>query len=1011
MNSYKELRISDIDEFYSNIRFGGYQLTGSQLFIKNLFNPNTLYKHLLINWQTGVGKSVAAISIANEFIKFYQTIYSLSKVRKPVYILGFNTLDTIQADLLKYPELGYVNQQEVDNLRSYIILNEDAKYAQLSSKLHRRLTDMSYGSGYTFIGYKEFVNMLFQITEKGLFNKISLYDVFLTENENNLQQLIDNEYIIVNNELLESLKNSLIIADEIHNTYNSLYANNYGKAIQYVLDTLKEDAPRTVYMSATPFTGNASESIDLLNLLHPNLNLQRKDFFYKNSDGIFQLKPNALEKISSLTVGNVSYLLDTNIELYPQRIFIGSSISGIPYIKLNVSKESELHKNTIKQIDSNQFSSYVLYDMVFPNPDSTTVGLYSDIENTLTSASTEWKTENNIDIYTSEGSHIITGMFLHINNLQTYSSKYYNVMTDILDLIKHPKSGKIMVYHHNVHDSGVLLLQEMFKVNGIIDDISEPNNNTLCSVCGIIYDNHTDNTRSSSDNTRSSSDNTRSSSHIFKPCRFIIAHSNIHKSILRKNIIKFNDISNLYGYDYKFIIGSRIIREGLNFKAVRYQYILSLPINFSILIQVLGRVVRKNSHIDLPKEYQNVYIKIYANEIEIPRYKLKASEYLIIQEVERVFRNNAVDNFINYKKVQTSIDTLESLKFKPMNIKKPPITTRYFDAYGHNDYEISLIKQLIKIVFDSDEIKVYSYNDLWDKLQSISDVNYNLKIIDKTNFDIALLDYTNVNNEYYINMSNIDIECYARRINEKSNIDINLTKIYMSSLPAKIFSSIMEYYTEKYIDGFIELSLIELPELFHIELLRLLITSKNITKDDKLVKDLYTRFKILIIKDNKCVGYIDKISANLFDGTKWYNEPLDKYNIGNRFNENNFIIGYVSEKQQEVKFKIRQTNDSNKYSDMRLIKKGILCENNVREDILNILTELRKINNSTNNNINYVSTYDKSLKGKLSIEDICTLIKLYLLLLEENSRSISMESSFRWVYLFHDNLPNILVKI
>jgi DNA replication protein DnaC len=102
MNAYKELRIAELDNIEDNTYvFNEYQLTNAQLFIKNLFSPHTLHKRLLINWQTGVGKSLAAISIGNEFIKHYQLRVMLGeKKNKFVYILGFSTSETIQSDLL-----------------------------------------------------------------------------------------------------------------------------------------------------------------------------------------------------------------------------------------------------------------------------------------------------------------------------------------------------------------------------------------------------------------------------------------------------------------------------------------------------------------------------------------------------------------------------------------------------------------------------------------------------------------------------------------------------------------------------------------------------------------------------------------------------------------------------------------------------------------------------------------------------------------------------------------------
>ena len=1001
MNAFKELRIADINtNVISDIKFNDYQLTGAQLFIKNFFNPNTLHKSLLINWQTGVGKSIAAITIGNEFIKQYQLRNTLGdKIPKMVTILGFNTTETIQADLIRYPELGYVTAQEVTELNR-LALNDDPKYTQLVAMLHKRLTNKSLGGYYRFIGYREFVNLLFSITAQGIRNNITIQSLFEDRTNtdiDHIENLIKLEYITVNEDIMNKLRNGIVIADEIHNVYNSLEANNYGSVIKYVLHKLKDDAPRVVYMSATTITGNASEVIDLLNLLCPELTLSRSDYFFKNEEDIYELKPHTLNEIMQLTKGKVSYLLDTDKELYPTRIFVGEFIEDIPYIKLNVCTLPDLYQKAIDtELSKNRLihiQVYTLYDIVFPNPDDNTMGLYENVIDIIKNAKQEWKREVGIDVYNNEDNiTVITGSFLHKENLKQYSHKYYNVLTDVLDLIKKKEPGKIMIYHHKVQISGVLLIQEMFKVNGFIDNYTEPNMSTLCAICGIELGKHDDTT----------------SDHIFKPCRFIMAHSKLNKSVMKKNIIKFNDSTNLYGHEYKLIIGSRVIREGLNFKAVRWQYIMSLPINFPILIQVLGRVVRKNSHIDLPKELQNVYIKIYANEIEVPRYKLKAKEYLIIQEVERALRINAIDNFLNYEKVQTNINSLESLQFVPTNIEKPPIVTKYFDAYDYNTEEVTLIKKLIYISFLNQT--VWTYDDLWNQIHNIANVNYNLQLLDSTNFDIALYEsehVDNINNKYYIKSSHNtspDIEYYFRSRSDRSMISFNLSNHFSKTVEDTIIRKQLDRLITVYMPNILELCLLDLTYDFHIYVLKKLILKEQVTNQDKTLINLYTRFKILIFNNNTPIGYLDKLVVTLYDtNTKtWYSDSLDSYQIDKRYTENSKIIGYT----ENGKFKLREPIKDIKVKDLRAYKKGAVCSTFLYHELINIVNEVRKINK---NNKNYAVTYDKSIKNKkLSIDQICTIIKLYLLNFEELSRlpTSGMKEGIRWLYLFNDQLPH-----
>ena len=91
-------------------------------------------------------------------------------------------------------------------------------------------------------------------------------NVKITElSANEISSMIIDGKIVLNVQLLERFKNSLIICDEIHNTYNSLEKNNWGIAIQHILNY--HQSIRAVFLSATIINNYPSEIIDLLNLL------------------------------------------------------------------------------------------------------------------------------------------------------------------------------------------------------------------------------------------------------------------------------------------------------------------------------------------------------------------------------------------------------------------------------------------------------------------------------------------------------------------------------------------------------------------------------------------------------------------------------------------------------------------------------------------------------------------------------------------------------------------------
>lgn len=103
--------------------------------------------------------------------------------------------------------------------------------------------------------------------------------------------------IQVNTVLLKQFENSLLICDEIHNTYNSMMKNNYGVAIQYILDYTP--SLRALFLSATVAYHSPTEVIDLMNLLLP----KDKNWLNEISSIQKEIKPEDLARLGELSRG------------------------------------------------------------------------------------------------------------------------------------------------------------------------------------------------------------------------------------------------------------------------------------------------------------------------------------------------------------------------------------------------------------------------------------------------------------------------------------------------------------------------------------------------------------------------------------------------------------------------------------------------------------------------------------------------------------------------------------
>jgi hypothetical protein len=457
---------------------GSYlQFHSYQLFVSNLMNPNTPYSRLLMKWQTGTGKTIGALSLALNFIKYFQKeeAQGITAVGS-VFIIGF-TSHVFKNELLRFPELGIISRQELIKLNklkklAYSGTTFDAENLQeFLTKIKKRFNNRKNNGFFQFIGYKKLVNMVFKVAEPDM--NIS----FMTEEE--IKQAVSDEKITVNTELLNEFKNSLVICDEIHNVYNSLTTNNWGIALRYVLDY--DPSIRAVFMSATPINNNPTEVVDLLNLILPRSHyklLSKADFFDTNK----QLKRGALDKIAELCRGRVSYLRDVNPKYFPSKKFIGTAIPDIPYLKFVRSPMSEFHYATYKQLQGSLTpESQYLTDFALPNPNNAKVGLYqtSEVKKYLPYASQKWKDANKIN-YQKD---LIVGDILQEKNLGNISTKYATMINVIIQNIKND-CGKTFIYHNVIHMSGVLFIQEILRQNFIIGEYDGSTANTLCAICG-----------------------------------------------------------------------------------------------------------------------------------------------------------------------------------------------------------------------------------------------------------------------------------------------------------------------------------------------------------------------------------------------------------------------------------------------------------------------------------------------------------------------------------------------
>lgn len=853
-------------------------LNNYQKFITNFINPNTKYNSLLLVHSTGVGKTITSISTAINFINIYK-----EEIQKKiiggnagmVYIIGF-TKNIFKRELLNRPEFGIITKEEIENVNT--LKKQIAKYNLDRDKMALRDLKIRYsirlkskkGNGFfKFIGYKKLVNNI--ITKIDLSYKLQISEI---KTEEELQTYIDKKIIKINYSYIKEFANSLIICDEIHNVYNSLDINNWGMCLKLIFDFFKKtNELRVLLLSATPINNKPVEIISLLELLNSDIKIKKGDIFDKNNN----ITQKGSEIIKKYITGKISYLKDMNLELYPSKNIIGETIPGIDYLKFikchmsdlqfktykktsdeyiqnqsnrnttTDNKELELleQTNNVKDIDyenieyedilniTNSIRDYkinlesnnrYLNDFVIPDPEDNKYGLFTkqDIIKKISNASRKWKTDNEIDIIKDDKMlyNTVTGNFLAYNNIKKYSTKYYNMLTIVKDIII-GKKGKIFIYHNFVQVSGINFIGEVLKNNGILDINEAP---VKFSRCGICYDfkyKHDESKNKSND-------------HEFQPIRFISISSMSNKNNIEKMIESFNLSSNVNGNEIQIILGSQAIKESYDLKAVQNLIMLHQPVNISTIIQIFGRAIRKNSHAGLLSNQRNVDIyilvssmpayiqdksKSYIYTFEEMKYKYKIGIYQIIKKINNIFIENAIDLDINYN-INFPTNAIENKndlyyidhvnKSKLLKIDYNNINNNTFSTY-YNKEEINTCKYIIKRLF-IEYSKIWTYKDLYEHVKNpYFKMQINTKLISENSFIMALdfLTYTKSNVNIINNSEGIknalvdnlfnDSDKIIYDINHNKNIIVYINKYYILT-PLETTNKVQNFYDNINID-------------------------------------------------------------------------------------------------------------------------------------------------------------------------------------------------------------------
>jgi hypothetical protein len=612
-----------------------FELLPQQSFLKNFINMDTPYQSMLIFHGVGVGKTISAVSIAENFSEMLENLDSR------VYVLtsGNETKVNFRDKGILSPVSGekYMTKDERQMVKELTILDTPNAREEVK-RIQRRVDARIKRQGrYKLLGYEKFVHQTIGAAVKDKKTGKDKKD----EQGNIVRQIIGSP--------ITNLDNSILIIDEAHRVVNE---NDYGEAIRYVLT--KSTNFRLILLTATPMFHGPDKIVELINLLHlPGNPVISHEMLFSKMDhnlGEYVLKKDALKIVKELTKGYISYARGKDPNTFPNRIDVGEIPQPDDIPKRDYAKHTKVVRCEMSGIQLRTYkknydgtkskNNIYMSNMVLPNPDSTELGLYStDDLRKIQNAPINWLKKNKITVNDTENGIIISGEFLRGENLKEYSMKYYKLLKNMLDACNE-KSGLIFIYIEDIVGVGLNMLKEILLNNGYIEYISDlqknSNDNTLDAITGLPRHKY--------------------KGENYSPARFITIYGESDMKYRSKLIQRFTSPDNENGEFIKVCLGSKVTRESIDFKNIRQIHIMNAQWEFGSLEQIVGRGIRNCSHAGKTGEKRNVYVykyvsslpgKKYQESLEEKMYREEEKVDIVTKQIERAMKEAAVDCVLN----------------------------------------------------------------------------------------------------------------------------------------------------------------------------------------------------------------------------------------------------------------------------------------------------------------------------------------------------------------------------
>jgi hypothetical protein len=673
-----------------------------QSLLPNFINPDTPYKGLIVMHGLGSGKTFTGINIAERFIRQCQ------KYRTKIYVL---VPGPILKENWKRAILKSTGEKYMKYIDKSLIVGSDEK-----EKMEKNAMALIL-QYYKFMSYKSFYKHVLgeRIVDKKVEDGSKVKNVYRKNEDGEFERDVSVDKI-------NNLNNTLLIVDEAHQITGK--KNAYGEAVKYIIDHSMN--LKVLLMTATPMKNLADDFVELINLLRPkDYPMERDKIFNQNKNYLMEFKNDGEDYLRKMSMGYVSYVKGADNLTYATRVDQGVIPAGLYFTKVTKCKMDDFQKKVyyatideqkkeLENMDEEETEVEVeeegrkdvldrksesICNFVFPGlsgDKKELAGYYgregiNTIKNQLKDnpvvlnkklSQMLYNNQDETEIITiSNDGRMLTGKIFKIENLKYFSTKFYQALININQLVYGKQGAKTAFIYSNLVKVGIELFQEILLQNGYLEYQEDEQNyqitsDTLCYYCGVKHKEHnTVSSKNKSSNSNSDSDSNSSSDydvdmkeipfHNFYPATFITVTGKAADDSVenipeeKKRILDdvFNNINNKEGKHIKFILGSKVMNEGVSLYNVGEVHILDVYYNLGKVDQAVGRAIRYCSHWKIMNE-NNIYpeVRVFKYVIGLEEglsteedlYRKAEIKHILVKKVERIIKEVAIDCPLNY---------------------------------------------------------------------------------------------------------------------------------------------------------------------------------------------------------------------------------------------------------------------------------------------------------------------------------------------------------------------------